>query len=182
MTYKEHRLKWKQCTKCDLCHKRNKVIFARGVIPCDVLFIGEAPGSSEDVIGKPFIGPAGNLLQQIINDAFGTDGPSYAMTNLIGCIPKDRVGAKIEPPPESIKACAPKLLEFFEMAKPKLVVFVGRLALKHAAKSLPLKGVLRSDIIHPAAILRADVSQKGLAIQRTRIILADAVDEMRCSI
>ena len=58
--------KWKDCRDCYLCETRNRIVFARGTIPADVLFLGEAPGESENVTGVPFDGPAGNLLDAII--------------------------------------------------------------------------------------------------------------------
>jgi uracil-DNA glycosylase len=60
---------WKDCTRCPLHTVRSNVVLARGSIPCDILFVGEAPGRSEDALGKPFVGPAGILLDEMIEDA-----------------------------------------------------------------------------------------------------------------
>lgn len=57
---------WKACTRCYLHLGRRKVVLARGQIPAEVLFVGEAPGEAEDTLGKPFKGPAGQLLDHII--------------------------------------------------------------------------------------------------------------------
>ncbi|MEK0326406.1 MAG: uracil-DNA glycosylase family protein, partial [Nitrosopumilus sp.] len=125
MTWKEHRAKWIDCSLCSLCKRRRKVVLARGKVPCDVLFIGEAPGASEDSLGSPFVGPAGHLLDQMIEDALDMtspdqadlpaidSGPRIAFTNLIACIPKDEDGNKISSgddiPLESIEACSERL-------------------------------------------------------------------------
>lgn len=170
--WRRHVVKWKDCKRCSLCEQRNKVVLARGKIPCDILFIGEAPGASEDVLGKPFIGPAGKLLDAIIQSGLRED-LTFAMTNLVACIPKGDDGNKIgEPEKENIKACMPRLEEFVSICKPQAVVAVGKLSQKHTRCAF---GCSQSIIgmIHPAAILRMDVSQKGLGIQRCVVALQD---------
>lgn len=66
ITWLDHVEKWKDCQRCPLAQQRSNIVLARGTVPCDVLFIGEAPGASEDALGLPFVGPAGHLLNQII--------------------------------------------------------------------------------------------------------------------
>lgn len=187
--YQRHVGKWKNCRRCLLCKTRKNVVIARGKLPCDVLFVGEAPGSSEDVIGQPFVGPAGHLLDKVIDQSWRQaasivqdgdedrfyDETRYCLTNLVACIPKD-VGEKGEPPEESIRACSPRLQEFIEdVACPRLVVCVGRLSWEWCPR---VAGVQYVQIVHPAAILRADVSQRGLMIQRSVVTLADALTEI----
>lgn len=67
--YSAHVERWKSCQRCALGRTRDKIVLAKGRLPCDVLFVGEAPGESEDVIGLPFVGPAGRLLDEMIRDA-----------------------------------------------------------------------------------------------------------------
>lgn len=196
--YQLHVHRWGKCTKCSLCETRDKVVLARGKIPCDVLFIGEAPGTSENVLGRPFVGPAGILLNQMIDEAFereNVEPPRMAFTNLIACIPLGDDGAKTaEPSIESIKACAPRLREFVRIAKPKLIVLVGKLAAKHVQgqsqfsndqENYPLEWIPRNkflkfvEIVHPAAILRAPISNQGLMRQRCVVTLSNALDELR---
>lgn len=84
--YQKHKNKWSDCTRCHLCRGRQHVVLCRGKIPCDILLAGEAPGVSEDVIGIPFTGPAGHLLEQMITRAW--DGQfDYCITNVVGCLP-----------------------------------------------------------------------------------------------
>lgn len=171
--YQRHKKKWGECQKCPLHRTRNKVVLARGKIPADVLFIGEAPGASEDVLGKPFIGPAGKLLDRIIRESLGNT--SYLLTNLVGCIPLGDDGNKTaEPPPKRIKSCSPRLQELVKMCDPEIVVYVGKLAQRYGPRHLDKTKTV--SIIHPAAILRMDVSQKGLAMQRNIVTLKNAVE------
>lgn len=170
--YRNHLLAWKNCQRCPLSQKRNRMVFARGKIPCDILFVGEAPGDSEDVLGQPFVGPAGRLLDHIIN--ISLDGQyDYAMTNLVCCIPKDAANMKGEPPKDCIKACLPRLEEFIALAKPNVIVRVGLLSGKH----VPIGDIPTVTITHPAAILRMDVSQQSLAIKRCVVALEDIVTD-----
>lgn len=172
--------RWQNCTACPLAGCRNKIVLAKGKIPCDVLFIGEAPGPSEDVIGQPFVGPAGKLLDQMINEAaqtiHGVMEWKYAFTNLVCCIPKEEKGGSKfgEPPKEAIVACRKRLMEFINLCQPQLIVMVGKLAGKYLPSQHDLGGcewlggelLLFAELVHPAAILRADISTKGLLYQR----------------
>lgn len=185
--YQKHVAKWKDCHRCPLCKTRSTVVLARGKIPAQVLFIGEAPGASEDFLGKPFCGPAGKLLDSIIEKAIPSH-ISYCLTNLVACLPLGEDGNKTQEPPEqSIFRCAPRLKEIVRLVKPELIVRVGNLAKKHVAGQaqfdpidwLPENSyIFFCDLYHPAAILRMDVSQKGLAIQRTIVTLHDAIEEL----
>lgn len=171
--YQKHCKKWKACVRCNLCNSRNSIVLARGKVPSEILFIGEAPGRSEDVLGAPFVGPAGKQLDEMIEQAIDAQY-DYAITNLIACIPLDDEGGKTaEPPKVSILACKPRLQEFVSLVKPKLIVLVGKLAAKHAS----LSDYRTIQIMHPAGILRLDISQKALAIKRNIVILSDAIDE-----
>lgn len=185
--YESHKQRWGKCRLCSLCEGRSRVVLARGTIPCDVLFIGEAPGVSEDVIGQPFVGPAGQLLDKIIAQAWdgkytspenrGWDTIDFAMTNLVACFPEEQKKTEDhQPPVESIKACAPRLREFVAMANPKLIVMVGALAQKWVPQLLDRKWMAKTcSILHPAAILRAPLVQRGLLVQRCIIALTTAV-------
>lgn len=170
--FQKHQTKWSNCQDCTLCETRRKVVLFRGSVPCDILFIGEAPGKSEDTLGKPFVGPAGQLLDRIIEQSGIKRECSLGFTNLISCIPIGEEGTKVaEPPKEAIEACHPRLEEIVNMCTPSIIVKVGQSSQKHPNYTGPLV----VDLIHPAAILRMDLSQKGLAIKRSIVILSDAV-------
>jgi uracil-DNA glycosylase family 4 len=180
--FQQHVFKWKNCRECPLCETRTKIVFARGTIPAPVVFCGEAPGPSEDFIGQPFVGPAGDLMNQMIKRA-GVSVP-YAMVNLVCCIPKNEdTGAKFEEPPrDSVLACRPRLVEFLKLCKPKVLINVGQCAtlynndLFSDEYDLGLTITSVHNIIHPAAILRMKVHNKGLAIQRATIAIAEATE------
>lgn len=183
--YQAFKERWQDCDRCPLSEVRNQVVLARGQIPADVLFIGEAPGHSEDTLGKPFVGPAGKLLDRLIETAI-PGKVRMAFTNVVSCIPNVKTSSTrmahykedgrnvSEPDEEAIKACAPRLEEFMGLCRPKLVVCVGLMA----ERCVPPGDEKRIRVIHPAAILRMDVSQRGLAAQRTTDQIAEAVSEL----
>ena len=180
MSWAEHKKRWINCQECALCEQRRKVVLLRGKIPCDVLFIGEAPGTSENALGKPFIGPAGKLLDRMVNRSEKVSGVNLrlAFTHLVGCVPLDDQSQKLrETPKEAIIACSLRLQELITLCQPRQVVCVGKLP----SKWVPRLVTLEKDpvtIISPSVILRADQSQQGLAVQKTEIQLTDLFEEL----
>lgn len=178
LTWKQHRDKWEDCTQCDLANCRRNVVLGRGYkgsLPCDILFVGEAPGKSENMLGKAFIGEAGKLLDAIIERSLSRS--KIFFTNLVGCIPLDEDGHKTtEPPKAAIEECAGRLHELIVLARPKVIVGVGTLSAKYLKKRYPRKRV--ESMIHPAAILRMDPSQQGLACQRCEVLLTDIEEDL----
>lgn len=178
-----HVLEWKDCTRCSLHETRTRVCLYRGeTVRCDVLFVGEAPGVSEDVLGRPFVGPAGELLDRIVRRAV-PDGWRVGYTNLVGCMPVVD-GDKRDPDDESVRACAPRLVDLVSICRPKLVVCVGKLAktwlntpMSRDAIRMPIP-VRFVDVVHPAAILRASFADQGMMVQRAVVAIADAVDDL----
>lgn len=180
---------WKDCTRCPLHKVRKQVVMVRGKIPAEVVFVGEAPGESEDVLGLPFIGPAGQLLDQMILKAlvdaieipFGLGpAPTIAFCNLVGCIPKDANTKRkaVEPLPEEVEACWPRLDKFFAIAKPKIIFAVGTLADKYSKLKEWAKRSKVITIDHPAYLIRLDISRQGLEIQRNIVKMATAFGEL----
>lgn len=174
MNYHKHKVKWNGCELCTLSNCRHRMVFGRGKLPSKILFVGEAPGDSEDVIGKPFVGPAGRLLNKTIATTLGEDLP-VSFTNLVSCIPKEH-GEKREPSKEEIQTCAPRLVEFYNLAKPEYVVTVGTLSDKWVPKILGHDESKTISIYHPAYILRLPITQRGLAQQRNESILLDLAE------
>lgn len=190
--WQQHVEDWKGCTRCDLHKNRSVVVLARGSIPADLLFIGEAPGFTEDALAQPFVGPAGQLLDRIINRALLRDGKPIAtccFSNLVCCIPVDPENAatKVEQPDHPhILACQPRLVELINMVRPKLLVRVGKLAKdyleggtyrswKHSIKLPQCCDVL--DILHPAFILRTNVANREVFTQRTVVQIENAAED-----
>lgn len=182
-TWLEHVARWKDCTACPLCRQRTNIVLARGKVPCDVLFVGEAPGASEDALGLPFVGPAGDMLDQIIERSLPSD-TRYAMTNLVACFPSEaKARGDNEPEHEEIVACRPRLVEFIRLAAPKLVVCVGALAwnyVEHNAYGMVIGAEKAAviQIVHPAAILRMPLAQKQMAAQKAIVVLRNAVGDI----
>lgn len=177
-----HVERWTGCTACPLSERRTNVVLARGKLPCAVLFVGEAPGVSEDVVGAPFVGPAGRLLDHIIRRAL-PEGTRYALTNVVACIPLDEDGEKVhEPPDDAARACSGRLRELAALARPNLVVAVGAEARDwldvRRRDAVPLPGnPPRVDVVHPAHILRSNYAAQELMVQRCIVTVANACEE-----
>lgn len=181
LTITNHQKSWGRCNLCDLCETRKSVVLYRGTIGAPILMVGEAPGMSEDVIGRPFVGPAGKLLDKMLSDA-GIKELQFVITNLIACIPKDEYKEITDPPKYAIQACSERLREFVEITKPKVVVWVGAQAKSWGPRVL--KDVLSSNqilnsryLVHPAAILRMHVSQRDFEVRRSIAILRDLLED-----
>lgn len=182
--YSLHVTEYKDCKECELHETRKHMVFAKGRIPCDILFIGEAPGKSEDILGEPFVGPAGHLLDHIIDNSVDKKY-RVAFTNMVCCIPIDKEDMTkfSEPPEESVKACKPRLEDFIAICNPKLIVCVGKLAwnwcqpsYKHSIKMN--RSILITQVMHPAAVLRTPVTHQGLEIQKCIINIRSAIEDL----
>lgn len=182
--------KWKDGCGSEICEGSSKV-FARGKIPADIVFCAEAPGQSEAVLGKPLVGPAGKLLDHIVARSVPTN-VSCLYTNIVCCMPLDEGGDKISQPPiEAVKDCAPRLKELVWLAKPKLIVLVGNEARRgvsgqaqfskakdHSLPWIPKGKVLGfCEIVHPAYILRSNIAQRSLQVQRCIVAIQNAIEE-----
>ena len=129
--------------------------------------------NSEDLLGVPLIGPAGKLLHRMINSACDSYGraPATAYTNILGCIPVDEEGNKAtEPRVKDVHQCRERLVEFIDIAKPRLIIAVGKLAAKHLPDH-------QLELPHPAFILRDDTPRRPLLIQKCIINIEDAYRE-----
>lgn len=179
-TFQQHFDRWKDCQQCALGRQRTQVVLGRGKLPCDVLYVGEAPGTSEDARGIPFDGPAGQLLDQVDERAFA-DSPQTrrAFTNLVACFPREAKAAKLnEPQGEEIQSCAERLREFVSLCRPRLIVAVGSLADRWLERCLPNSKVPTVAITHPAAIIRMPGVQQGLEAQRCVVTIQAALRKL----
>lgn len=178
---------WKDCTRCPLHKTRTQVVHARGNVPADrldlveVLFVGDAPGDSEDAVGQPFAGPAGFVLDDIIKQALPVD-VRYAVANLVGCVPRDEDGHKSgQPDHDEIMACRPRLETFINLCRLELVVAVGKLPEEYAEQGVATsirfgRPIPVVSIIHPAAICRMPYMGRGLAVRKCVVTVAKAVE------
>ena len=150
--YMDHTHDWRKCTKCSIGKHAYNHVFARGNIPCKVLFIGEAPGKSEDTMGLPFVGVSGKLLDKWI--AATGKVFSYAITNTVLCRPTDRIGGDNRPPTQKEMAnCRPRLIDFIALADPKGIVLLGAVARDNVSSFIP-SGIKVLKLPHPAYVLR----------------------------
>lgn len=144
-----------KCFKCGLSKFRRNQVKGRGEIPAKVLFIGEAPGKSEDLRGKAFIGVSGRILNKGIVMATMVAGfkepPSFYITNSVQCRPCNfKFGDNRQPTIEEIKTCRENLEEVYLEVKPSIVVFLGKVPEQALSKSFPGAYPLR----HPAYLSR----------------------------
>jgi len=129
-----HEASYTECQKCPIGRYSTTRIFYRGVIPADILIVGEAPTDTDLVLSKPFSGPPGRLLTKITNEAFSGeeyDELALCMTYTILCAPCEPPSFKMRQPSENeIRNCSSRLQNFYDIVSPKHVVAVGRIAEK----------------------------------------------------
>jgi len=112
------------CAACGLCRTRRSTVFGVGPRPARWMLVGEAPGEQEDLRGEPFVGPAGRLLDQML-EAVGVDRPTEAfIANVLKCRPP----GNRNPQPEEVARCEPYLIRQVELLQPALIVALGRFA------------------------------------------------------
>lgn len=169
ITYEQHVRGWQNCRRCPLHLIRTRVVLCRGTLPCNVLFIGIGPGQSEDTIGQPFKGPAGRHLQEHIIDKAIPPNITYALTNLVACLPM-KESEEHKPDKEAIKACAERLEELISIAQPKLIVLLGKFVESHYKTKLP-----NITMVHPSYLLQIDNAAKWIETRSCVNKLREAV-------
>ena len=188
---------WTPCKLCKLHKHTHKQVISKGPVPAKVFIVGEAPGRSETAIGEPFVGPSGKLLDYLLTDAFSRDNTSLTLedcliTNVVACVPwEDEESRKGFRPPTmgEATACQPRLNALFQLAKPDLVLLVGKSAEKFATKLLPLSSSREVPtpppylpIYHPAYLLRKGNTptspRKSLEYTQTVIKIRDFLREV----
>ncbi|MEM4529279.1 MAG: type-4 uracil-DNA glycosylase [Candidatus Methanomethylicaceae archaeon] len=145
-----------ECKKCRLWSTRNKPVPGNGNINAKIMLIGEAPGYYEDIEGKPFVGLAGRLLNQILKIS-KLDRNSLFITNIVKCRPPNNR----DPLDDEINSCSLYLDKQVSIIKPKLIVCLG----KHSSKYVLKKGGI--DIIINMANIRGkifSINYEGLKI------------------
>ncbi len=126
------------CTKCPLHRYRKRPVPGEGRIDTDIMIIGEAPGEKEDEQGRPFVGPAGQLLTKILEE-LGVSRSEVYITNIVKCRPPENR----DPTNEEIEACLPYLIRQIRIVKPKVIICLGR----HSAREiLKLCGYRESEV------------------------------------
>ena len=148
------------CTRCELCKTRTNVVFGQGVEDAEVLFVGEGPGEQEDLQGEPFVGPAGKLLDTML-ELIDLDRSKVYIANVVKCRPpRNR-----DPQPAEQDACAEWLERQIALVNPRLIVCLGRIAAMAMIKPdfritrehgqwFERNGVRYLAMYHPSALLR----------------------------
>jgi uracil-DNA glycosylase len=149
----------KDCPKCKLCESRSRVVLGSGNEHADIVFVGEAPGVQEDRQGIPFVGPAGQFLDQLLR-SIDLERADVYITNTVKCRPPDNR----DPEPEEIRACNPYLRKQMRMIEPRIICTLGNYSTKTLLETntgisqlhgkLIRKGELAYvPLFHPAAAL-----------------------------
>lgn len=167
-----------RCTRCELFRTRTQVVPGEGDPDARVLFVGEAPGASEDRTGRPFVGASGQLLEAMLALA-GLRRAEVFIANVI----RSRPPANRAPRAPELRACAGWLVEQIRLVRPEVVVPLGRSALQHflpAGKISQLQGVPQTmeyqgraltlyPLLHPSAVLRNPELRPAYAEQFRRL-------------
>lgn len=153
------------CRRCSLYQKATQAVPGEGDLEAKVMFLGEGPGFWEDKQGRPFVGQAGKLLDELLQ-SIKLERQEVFITNVL----KHRPPNNRDPQPSEIEACRPWLDKQIEIIQPKIIVTLGRFSL---AKFLPGEFISRIHgqpkfvnfegrrlmvipLYHPAAALRSD--------------------------
>ena len=154
-----------QCRNCPLARTRNHVVFGVGPVPSEIVFVGEGPGQQEDLRGEPFVGAAGQLLDEMLS-IIDLSRQNCYIANIVKCRPPQNR----DPLPEEQDACIGYLNEQLRILQPKMIVCLGRIAAmrlirpefritrEHGQWSQK-DGVFYTAIYHPSALLR-DMSKR----------------------
>ena len=161
------------CKACDLWENATQTVFGEGKTSAKVLLIGEQPGNDEDLQGKPFVGPAGRLLDQALEEA-GIDRRQTYVTNVVKHFkwePRGKRRIHKKPNSTEIQACRPWLEAEIATVKPKVIVCLGATAAqtllgKEFRVSRQRGQLIPSPLapavlatVHPSSILRASDEQ-----------------------
>lgn len=112
------------CTECELCRTRTQAVPGNGNPEAEILFVGEAPGFHEDRQGLPFVGAAGQFLNEML-DKIGLSRADVFVTNVVKCRPP----GNRDPLPDEMAACSAFLDEQIALIKPKVIVTLGRFSM-----------------------------------------------------
>ena len=163
------RLAAAECKACDLWKTGTQTVFGEGAEGADLMLVGEQPGDKEDLAGRPFVGPAGRILDQALEEA-GIDRGRVYVTNAVKHFkwePRGKRRLHKRPDAGEIAACRPWLDHEIELVRPRVVVCLGATAAqallgrtfkvtKQRGEFFPQPaGHVVTATVHPSSILRA---------------------------
>jgi uracil-DNA glycosylase family 4 len=155
------------CTDCELSQGRNNAVPGEGSPRAELMFIGEGPGYHEDRLGRPFVGPAGQFLDDLLK-SIGLTRDDVFIANMVKCRPPQNR----DPLPAEMSACSKYLVRQIELINPKLIITLGRFAMSRffPGESITrIRGKAREKdgrwiypIMHPAAALYRQELRQGI--------------------
>ena len=169
------------CAMCDLCKSRTRAVPGEGNPQAKILFIGEGPGFHEDKQGRPFVGPSGQLLQELLK-SINLKREDVFITNVVKCRPPDNR----DPLPSEIDACNDYLDRQIAAIQPLVIVTLGRHSMakffsgeKISAihgRARKKDGYICIPMFHPAAALRTESYKIALRedFKKIPVALAEA--------
>ncbi len=147
------------CPNCALARTRSRTVPGSGPAPCDLMFIGEAPGAREDELGLPFVGRSGQFLDELLA-SIGRSREDVYVTNVVKCRPP----GNRDPQPDEIAACRAFLDVQIETVAPRVIATLGRFSMARwfpgerisqiHGRELEVDGRVVIPMYHPAAALR----------------------------
>jgi uracil-DNA glycosylase family 4 len=114
------------CRRCVLCRGRTTLVFGVGRPDADLVIVGEGPGEQEDLTGEPFVGPAGQMLDKMLENVLGLPRSEVYILNTVKCRPP----GNRNPTPEELAACRPFLEGQLRAIRPKVLLVLGGVAYK----------------------------------------------------
>jgi DNA polymerase len=189
LSYEDLASEARRCTACPLHRDATQTVFGEGPVPADLMLVGEQPGDQEDRQGRPFVGPAGGVLDRALRDV-GLDRDQVYVTNVVKHFkwqPRGKRRIHQKPNREEVAACSRWFDAELALVTPQLVVCLGATA----AQTILGRGFRvtkqRGQIIeweahdcrllatvHPSSILRAPDAQRDQAFEAFRADLATA--------
>jgi DNA polymerase len=166
-----------ECQRCQLAQGRNKIVFADGDANAQIMFVGEGPGADEDAQGLPFVGRAGQLLNNMIA-AMGLKREQVYIANIVKCRPPQNR----KPEPAEANTCMPFLERQIEIVRPRVLVALGAtaatylLGMRGSIASMrgrihDYRGIQTVVTYHPAFLLR-DPTQKKEAWKDLQVAMS----------
>jgi uracil-DNA glycosylase family 4 len=168
LKFEEAQRQAQTCTKCRLHQSRTHVVFGEGNTQSPVIFLGEGPGEVEDATGRPFVGPAGQKLTEIL-ESVGIARERVYISNMVKCRPPGNRA----PQKDEIDACWPYLEAQIKHIKPKIIVALGNVPAQYLLRTTEGITTLRGRffpwrdgieifcMFHPSYLLRNPSREPG---------------------
>jgi len=182
--FRELRAVVESCRKCDLCKTRTLTVFGEGDPTTDLVFVGEGPGADEDRTGRPFVGRAGVLLTQIIQNGMKLPRRRVFIGNIVKCRPP---GNRV-PTLSEMLCCRPYLLEQLRTIRPMVIVALGATAVhgllgqkvaitKFRGTFQEWEGIKLMPTFHPSYLLRNYTREARGAVWQDMITVMNYLKE-----